>query len=74
MVQKVFYHSLAWVLVLNVNTYVGLSGAHTFDVVFLKESCNTLMQNRSNCLYSLALFIMIIFYHFQFRSLPFLDL
>lgn len=73
MVQKVCYQSLAWVLVLNVSTHVGLSGAHPFAVCFLKKHCSTLMQNRSNCLHSLTPFIAILFY-FQFISLPFFDL
>lgn len=73
MVQKVCYQSLAWVLVLNVSTRVGLSGAHPFAVCFLKKSCSTLMQNRSNCLRSLTPVITIIFY-FQLISLPSLDL
>lgn len=71
MVQKIYYQSLAWVLVLNMSTRVALSGAHPFAVCFLKKSFSTLMQNRSNCLCSLTPFIAIIFY-FQFT--PFLDL
>lgn len=38
MVQKVGYQSLAWVIVLNVSACVGLSGTHSFDVSFPKES------------------------------------